>query len=104
MLEEQRNVRYWKVRPGVDFSRVFAKPLNSQDNNYCCNSKDKKWWQGCNQCQVRVGVRGGPPPEGYGAFSQKLLNFEALGLHFGQFLANLAFSFCSFKKGICERF
>ena len=29
------------------------------------------------------------------------LHFEAPGLHFGQVLANLAFYFSSFKKGIC---
>ena len=36
-----------------------------------------------------------------GLLQNCFLHFEAPGLHFGQALANLAFCFSSFKKGIC---
>ena len=50
--------------------------------------------------QGRCGM--GPVPLGMGGLLQIFfLHFEAPGLHFGQVLANLAFYFSSFKKGIC---
>ena len=45
----------------------------------------------------------GPSPLWVLGASSKVvfLHFEAPGLHFGQVLANLAFCYSSFKKGIC---
>ena len=51
------------------------------------------------QCQVGVGVGGGATPWRVSGTSPK--TFKALGLHFGQFLANLALCVSSFKKSIC---
>jgi len=43
----------------------------------------------------------GPAPLGvWEASSKFFLHFEALGLHFGQVLVNLAFCFSSFERGI----
>ena len=55
-----RTLRHFKV-----LRKGFVKVGNSQDNNYySCNSRDQKWWQSHHlntQCQVWVGVGGGPP-------------------------------------------
>ena len=45
----------------------------------------------------------GPAPLGVWEASSKFFFYilQSLGLHFGQVLANLAFCFSCFKKGIC---